>query len=108
MVIAVAHVRSGVRGEYIGRAGYRRAGSPLGNPARIGVDGTRTQVIAKYEQWLAAKIASGDRAVLNELDRLARIASETGTLTLLCFCAPEACHGDAIARVLRERTNSAR
>jgi hypothetical protein len=47
-----------------------------------------------------------DRAVLGKLDRLARVSRETGTLTLLCFCAPEACHGDVIARVLRERMSA--
>ena len=31
---------------YIGR------GSPYGNPFVIGKDGTREQVIAKYEEWL--------------------------------------------------------
>ena len=48
MGIEVKNVRSGARGEYIGRRGYGREGSPLGNPFVIGRDGTREQVIAKY------------------------------------------------------------
>ena len=103
MVIEVKHVRSGARGEYIGRRGYGREGSSLGNPFVIGRDGTREQVIAKYDGWLGAKIAMQDRAVLGELERLAQIAKSTGVLALLSFCAPEACHGDVIAHVLREQ-----
>lgn len=65
---------------YIGR------GSIWGNPFVIDKDGTREEVIAKYEQYL-----------LNSPDLLAKVGSLYGK-TLCCFCAPKACHGDVLAR----------
>ncbi len=59
---------------YIGR------GSPWGNPFRIGVDGTRDQVVARY----AAEI-------LPTLDVMPLRGKD-----LVCFCAPLACHGDVL------------
>lgn len=67
---------------YIGR------GSKYGNPFRIGVHGSREEVIQQYKFYL--------------LDRL-----EDGTITieelialyehdLVCYCYPLPCHGDVI------------
>lgn len=90
-------------GEYIGRGNNHKglAASPLANRFVIGRDGSREEVIAKYEAWLKAKIGSGDRAVLDELARLASIAYK-GTLVLCCFCFPLDCHGSVIKRALEE------
>lgn len=63
---------------YIGR------GSCWGNPFRIGVDGDRTQVIARYETWLRDQ-----HALLRKLDALRG-------RDLVCFCAPRPCHGDLL------------
>lgn len=72
---------------YIGRP------SKWGNPFVIGRDGTREEVIAKYETWL--QIQPHLRAQLGEL---------TGKV-LGCFCAPQACHGDVLAALANgERT----
>lgn len=82
--------------EYIGRP------SPLGNPFAIGRDGSRDEVITKYRKWLAnhwfAYSAGKPNAVQTELKRLITIYKIEGELTLSCWCAPAACHGD----VLRE------
>lgn len=72
---------------YIGRP------SKWGNPFVIGKDGDRTEVIAKYRQWLLAR---------PELVEAAR--RELAGRDLVCFCAPKACHGD----VLLEVANSSR
>lgn len=61
---------------YIGR------GSPWGNPFKVGRDGTREQVIARYE-----------KEVLPTLD-----LSPLRGRDLVCFCAPLACHGDILIR----------
>jgi hypothetical protein len=61
--------------------------SKLGNPFRIGVDGDRSEVIAKYRAHIHAS---------PELMALAR--AQRGKL-LGCFCAPLACHGDVIAEI---------
>lgn len=86
--------RKSYRGEgvYIGRP------SPLGNPFKIGRDGTRDEVVARYREWLWRQIQrQGD--VYRELHRLAEIARQ-GDLTLICWCKqPDreiGCHGDIL------------
>ena len=73
---------------YIGRP------SKWGNPFVIGKDGTRDQVVAKYEAWLLEK---------PELVEAAK--RELRGRTLLCFCAPAPCHGDVLLRVANESTS---
>ncbi len=79
---------------YIGRAMPGIKGSVLGNPYRIGRDGTREEVIEKYRRDMQWKIVEGG-AEYRELQRLADMASR-GDLILVCFCAPDKCHGDVI------------
>lgn len=64
---------------YIGRP------SKWGNPFVIGADGYREQVVAAYRAWIQ------DQPHL--LDALPELAGKT----LVCFCAPKACHGDVLA-----------
>jgi hypothetical protein len=87
----VVHVNDpGGYDEYIGREVPRRglARSPFHNPYRIGPDGTREEVMAKYRQRL------------RDDPRLVRLV-----LLLLpnkrlgCWCAPKPCHGDILAAV---------
>lgn len=63
---------------YIGR------GSKWGNPFRIGPDGDRAAVIAKYALWL------------RDQHYLLRALDELRGRDLVCFCAPAACHGDLL------------
>ncbi len=72
---------------YIGR------GSKWGNPFRIGSDGYRAVVIAKYERWLADQ-----PPLLPALDELRGC-------DLVCFCAPLACHGDLLRRLANASRN---
>jgi len=75
---------------YIGR------GSPWGNPFKIGVDGTREEVIEKYKEWILSQ-----QPLLNEIHKL------KGKV-LGCFCKPKACHGDVLVELLEkydEETN---
>ena len=57
---------------------------------RIGKDGTRDEVIKKYQTWL-----------LQQLGLLADLPELRGK-DLVCWCAPERCHGD----ILIELANS--
>jgi len=66
---------------YIGR------GSPWGNPFVIGRDGTRAEVIAQYDAWIAIQP--------HLLARLPELRSRD----LLCFCAPKSCHGETLRRL---------
>lgn len=92
--IIVANKKHGARGEYVGRP------SILGNPFVIGRDGDRAEVIRKYEVWLSRQACARDPRVYGELERLAALARERGTLTLVCFCAPLPCHAEIIREIL--------
>lgn len=71
-------------GVYIGRP------SLLGNPFKIGEQGTRAEVISLYRSWLWGQIKlRGD--VYRELQRLAAIARR-GNLVLICWCKQPGCH----------------
>lgn len=67
---------------YIGRP------SKWGNPYTIGVDGSRSQVIRLYKEWLKTQ-----PTLLEEARK------ELAGKDLVCFCAPKACHGDTLLAV---------
>jgi len=77
----VVHCKRAPHGVYIGRP------SKWGNPFVIGRDGTRDDVIARYEAWL-----------LKQPELIAALPELAGK-TLGCWCAPQACHGDVLARL---------
>lgn len=66
---------------YIGR------GSKWGNPFIIGRDGNRDEVCNKYEAWLYRQ-----PALMVQL-------SELKGKRLGCFCKPQRCHGDLLAKL---------
>ena len=70
---------------YIGRP------SKWGNPFREGVDGTRAEVIEKYEAWIRTQ-----PELLSQLHELKG-------KTLACWCKPKPCHGDILVKLLREQ-----
>lgn len=72
---------------YIGRP------SIWGNPFVIGKDGSRDDVIAKYETWL---LGNGQL-----VDQLAALAGKD----LVCWCAPARCHGDVLVRLANKPPN---
>ena len=61
-----------------------------GNPFRLGADGDREQVIARYRADLWRRIRAGEIA----LEELAGLEG----CWLACWCAPLPCHGDVLAR----------
>lgn len=63
---------------YIGRP------SKWGNPYIIGRHGTRAEVVARYRKWLC-----------DNPDLMAALPELRGR-DLVCFCAPEPCHGDVL------------
>lgn len=65
--------------------------SKWGNPFVIGRDGDRRTVVEKYR-----------RQLISQPELVAAARAELAGKDLLCFCAPEACHGD----VLLEAANS--
>ena len=61
-----------------------------GNPFRIGEHGSRAEVVARYRADLWRRIRAGEIA-------LADLAALDGR-PLACWCAPEPCHGEVLAR----------
>jgi hypothetical protein len=71
---------------YIGRP------SKWGNPFVIGRDGSREEVIAKYEEYARNRFTIEDLAELAGKD-------------LLCWCAPLPCHGDVLIKLIKEEVD---
>lgn len=63
-----------------------------GNPFRIGLDGTRAQVVQKYESWL------------QDQPELMAALPELRGCRLLCHCSPRLCHGDVLAELAGPQT----
>ena len=64
--------------------------SKWGNPFVIGRDGTRQEVIDKYEMWIATQ-----PELLNDLHELK-------DRDLVCCCKPLKCHGDVLLRLAED------
>ena len=98
--IQVGNIKLGDTGAYIGRKTRDYPRSPLANPEYLAREEDRPKVIAQYKTWLWKKIQAGDPKVMAELWRLLDLARRPEGVTLLCWCAPKACHGDVIASAL--------
>ena len=70
---------------YIGR------GSKWGNPFKIGKDGDRKAVIAKYREWILTQ------------EHLLKDLGELKNKKLGCFCWPKLCHGDILVELINSR-----
>jgi len=77
----VVHVKNAKFDVYIGRP------SKWGNPFKVGKDGTRQQVIKKYQRYL-----------MNNPTLLAALPELKGK-RLGCWCAPLLCHGDVLVKL---------
>ncbi len=80
---------------YIGR------GSVYGNPFRMELEEERDQVCDAYDAYFIERL-SNDPSFVEAMARLARIAKRQGYLKLECFCAPRRCHGDTLAKYVRQ------
>ena len=80
----VVHCKRESYDVYIGRP------SKWGNPFKIGLDGTREEVIEKYRNYIMGSYLLED-------------TKELKGQTLGCYCKPAACHGDILAE-LAEKT----
>jgi Domain of unknown function (DUF4326) len=72
-------------GIYVGRP------SKFGNPFEIGKDGSRSQVIAKYEAWIQTQPSL-----------IAAAKSELRGHNLICWCAPKACHATILLQLAND------
>lgn len=99
--IHVANKKNNPQGNthYVGRP------TALGNPFLLGRDGNREEVIDEYSEWLNVMLQDPDSEQSRELGKLMASAREHEELTLVCWCAPAACHADVVREVLTERLN---
>lgn len=85
-VLNMRHKRSrSADAVYIGRP------TQWGNPFQIGRDGDRAEVIAKYRAWLMA-----------QPDLVTAVRRELKGRSLICWCAPQPCHGDVLIEVANQ------
>jgi hypothetical protein len=88
---------------YIGRKGivfvegcrFPVSSSPFANPFKVGKDGTRAEVIIKYEKDLRKRLLKSAK--------LRKALEELKGKRLGCWCHPEACHGDVLLKLLNEK-----
>lgn len=101
-MIMIVNRRHTSEGYYIGRP------SPLGNPyshkdgtlAEFKV-ATRGEAIARYEIYIRDKYLN-DHNIHNIILSLAEQYRRVGIITLACWCKPKACHGDVLAKLIKE------
>jgi hypothetical protein len=83
---------------YIGRQMKGRySRSCWANPYHLNIDGTREEVIAKFEAYARRLLddpATGPKA----RERLMALDGKV----LGCWCAPKACHGDVLIKLIAE------
>jgi hypothetical protein len=100
--------QSYVKAHYVGRAFTQKVGkqfrhwnaSALGNPFRIGQDGTREQCVEKYRRWLFEQSKDPKSPALRELNALVEQYRRGETIILGCWCCPKACHAHVIRRAI--------
>ena len=79
---------------YVGRP------TVLGNPFSAKQHGGRDHAIAKYKDWLNLQWSTNNIPVREEMKRLALQLKQDKTITLMCWCAPKACHATVIGVAL--------
>ena len=84
MVTRVVNKREEPFDVYIGRS------TPWGNPFVVGRDGTRKEVVEKYE------------AYIRENPKLLARLGELKDQILGCHCKPKLCHGDVLVKLVNE------
>ena len=77
---------------YIGREMTGHPASAFANPFRIGLDGNRDAVIAKYEVYIVER--------LSKEPLLQEALAQLRTNRLGCWCKPARCHGDILVKLL--------
>ena len=71
---------------YVGRP------SKFGNPFEIPRDGSREEVIEKFEAWLLVADENSSPPMLITTDDLRSLRGKD----LVCWCAPLACHAEVL------------
>ncbi len=85
---------------YIGRSS--KFGSPLGNPFIINGSVSRDEACDAYENYLMEQMNQGNKQVINEMNRIAKLVQSGEDVLLQCYCKHKdlRCHGDFIKQVI--------
>lgn len=102
-VVNIRHLEGGRLGKnqvYVGRhnATYGQRDSILANPFKADKDTSRDMAIAQYEEWLRGWLASFKSWQSLQVRNIRRMVANQGSVDLVCWCAPEACHADIVAK----------
>lgn len=102
----VIHVRdwdhSDPNAIYIGRTAPRShlKASKYANPYVIGQQGmNREEVVWRYDMWVRGKLHD---MTLGRAKWIREHLQDLDGKTLVCWCSPKLCHGDALIRLVRE------
>ena len=68
--------------------------SEFANPFKIGKDGTREEVIKKYEKYIMDKVENEE----GMKEKLITMKNKK----LGCWCKPEPCHGDVLLSIVNK------
>ena len=85
----VVHCKHEPYDVYIGRP------SKWGNPYILGINGSRSEVVAKFKSWLMSDVRLIEQA-----------KAELRGKILGCWCAPKVCHGDVLAVIANEEATN--
>ena len=88
---------------YIGRGNTKVERSPLNNPYRLAKESERPEVIAKFiEHELIPALEAQEGNIYSAISSLKMLYFNEGCLSLYCHCAPKACHGDVLVKVIEK------
>jgi hypothetical protein len=73
-------------------------GTMLGNPYPMKNESEREECIRKFSEYFF--LPENYEKFLPYLKRIKQREKEHGTVYLVCFCAPKACHGDIIKKAV--------
>jgi len=94
------------RHSYTGKGVYIGRGTALGNKfSHAGYKGTikvpsRQQSVERYARWLKKQLNMPQSPACVMFLKLAQQAWAGKDVTLICSCAPKACHGDVIKQAI--------
>lgn len=84
--------------------------SVFGNPFTIKEAGSRDQAVSLYKKYLwqalhTEKPTESQTVLRDAMRSLVRCAWSNAEISLICHCAPKACHGDVIVSMLHWAVN---
>ena len=90
---------------YIGRGsalGNPYTSKPLANTKAQYQCATPEESISSFRKYLLEKIKQKDKEICAALNAIWKKAKE-GDVNLVCFCAPNCCHGDVVKEVVESK-----